>query len=289
MRQLLSAAGTPLAVHELGAAGRPVLLCHATGFHGAVWEPLARALPGDLRPWAIDFRGHGSSVVPPDDPLGWQGFCDDVLSAVDGLDLPSGEIVGVGHSMGGAALVLAEQARPGTFAGLWLFEPIVPPLGYFPDPDPSAPDRPNPMADAAARRRAEFPSADAALANYASKPPLNRLRADALHAYVRHGFVPLTEDPSGPVRLACRPADEARVFRRAPEHDAYDRLGEVHCPVVVACGQDHAGPRSFVPGIVDALPDGRLHEFPGLGHFGPLEAPDQVAAAITAFAAELPH
>ena len=132
MRQLLSSAGTPLAVHELGESGRPVLLCHATGFHGAVWEPLAKALPSGLRPWAIDFRGHGASIVPPDHPLDWHGFCDDVLSAVDGLDLPSGEIVGVGHSMGGAALVLAEEARPGTFAGLWLFEPIVPPLGLLP-------------------------------------------------------------------------------------------------------------------------------------------------------------
>jgi pimeloyl-ACP methyl ester carboxylesterase len=285
MRTIPAADGTPLAVHELGGDGRPVLLCHATGFHGAVWEPLAKALPDGVARWAVDFRGHGASAVPPDHPLDWSGFRDDVLAVVDALDLGGG-LVGVGHSMGGAALVLAEQARPGTFAGLWLFEPIVPPSGYFPEPaDPDA--RPNPMSEAAARRRAEFPSRDAALANYASKPPLDRLRADALHAYVRHGFVPLTEDPAGPVRLACRPEDEARVFRRAPEHDAFDRLGEVGCPVVVACGEDHAGPRSFVPTIVEALPHGRLLEVAGLGHFGPLEAPDLVAQHVAAFIAEL--
>ncbi|HJR24326.1 MAG TPA: alpha/beta hydrolase [Acidimicrobiales bacterium] len=285
MRTIRSSGGTPLAVHELGGRGRPTLLCHATGFHGAVWEPFARALPDDLERWAVDFRGHGASVVPPEHPLDWGGFRDDVLAVVDGIDLPPGRVLGVGHSMGGAALVLAEQARPGTFAGLWLFEPIVPPPGWLPGRDD--PERPNPMADTAIRRRAEFPSAGAALANYASKPPLDRLRADALHAYVRHGFVPLTEDPAGPVRLACRPEDEARVFRGAPAHNGFARLGEVRCPVVIACGEEPAGPRSFVEPVVDALPEGRLHLFTGLGHFGPLEAPDLVAAAVADFAAGL--
>ena len=286
MRTIPSADGTPLAVHALGGDGRPLLLCHATGFHGAVWEPMARALPDHLARWAVDFRAHGASVVPAHHPLDWQGFRDDVLTVLDGLELPAGQVVGVGHSMGGAALVLAEQARPGTFAGLFLFEPIVPPRGYFPEGD-DLDARPNPMVEAASRRRDEFPSRDAALANYASKPPLDRLRADALHAYVRHGFVPLTEDPAGPVRLACRPADEARVFSSAADHRAFDRLGEVRCPVVVACGEEPAGPRSFTPAIVEALPDGRLLELAGLGHFGPLEAPDLVALHLAAFVESL--
>ena len=34
-------------------------------------------------------------------------------------------------------------------------------------------------------------------------------------------------------------------------------------------------------------PTGALDDFPELGHFGPLEAPDQVAAAIAAFVAGL--
>ena len=224
-------------------------------------------------------------MVPEDHPLGWDGFRDDVLTVVDELGIGGAGLIGVGHSMGGAALVLAEQARPGTFAGLWLFEPIVPPSGWLGRVDDEG--LPNPMADTAIRRRGEFPSAAAALANYASKPPLDHLRADVLHAYVRHGFVPLSEDPAGPVRLACRPADEAKVFRGASVHRAFDHLGEVRCPVVVACGEDPAGPRSFVEQVVEALPDGRVHVFPGLGHFGPLEAPDLVASAVAGFVESL--
>jgi pimeloyl-ACP methyl ester carboxylesterase len=285
LRQVPTPDGVELAVHDLGGDGRPTLLCHATGFHGAAWEPLARALPAGLRRWAVDFRAHGASVVPPGQRLDWDGFGADVLAVVDGLGLAAGEVLGVGHSMGGAALLLAEQARPGTFRGLWLFEPIVPPPGAMPvDPDQPGP---NSLADGAARRRATFPSAEAALANFAAKPPLDQLRADALHAYVRHGFVPAPDEGDGAVRLACRPADESQIYRGGPAHGAFADLDAVACPVVVAYGDDPVGPGRFAPPVAEALPHGRAEAFAQLGHFGPLEAPARVAAAVAAFAATL--
>lgn len=278
MRHVHTPDGLRLAVHKLGGSGRATLLCHATGFHGGVWQPLAAGLDAGFERWAIDFRAHGASTVPPGTTLDWTAFGDDVLATVDGLDLPPGELLGIGHSMGGAALLLAEQARPGTFAGMWLFEPIVPPPGVLP-----ATGGHNPLAEGAARRRATFPSAPDALANYAAKPPLNVLRADVLHAYVRHGFVP-GED--GAVHLACRPRDESQIFRGGGAHHAFARLAEVTCPVVVACGREEPGPAMFAPAVAAALPAGRLERHP-LGHFGPLEAPDLCAASIRAFSSGL--
>jgi pimeloyl-ACP methyl ester carboxylesterase len=273
--------GLHLAVHAHGGDGPPVLLCHATGFHGAVWDPVAAELGGDLDRWAVDFRGHGASSVPEGSPLqDWAAFGEDVLAVVDGLGLPPGGVLGVGHSMGGAALLLAEQARPGTFRGVWAFEPITPPRAAMPG-------GPNPLSEGARRRRPGFASAADALANYAAKPPFDRLRADALHAYVRHGFVPDPEAGPQAVRLACRPEDEARVYEGGGSHGAFERLGEVGCPVVVAHGEDPAGPAAFAPPVADALPRGRLEPIAHVGHFGPLESPTAIAAAIRAFATEL--
>ena len=58
--------GVRLAVHDLGGDGPPLLLSHATGFHGHVFAPLAAALSARFHCWAIDYRGHGSSERPTD-------------------------------------------------------------------------------------------------------------------------------------------------------------------------------------------------------------------------------
>ena len=279
MRYLPASDGVSLAVHEHGGHGRPILFCHATGLHGAVWEPLSAALGPELERWAVDFRGHGASVVPPDHPLPWSAFRDDALAVVDDLGLEPGTCVGVGHSLGGAALLMAEQARPGTFAGLWLFEPIVPPPAQAARFSGS-----NPLADGAERRRPSFPTFADALANYASKPPLNVARADALHAYVRHGFV-AAED--GAVHLACRPADEARTFRGAGIDGIFERLGAVDCPVRIVVGGEDFGPVAFAPEIAAALPRAELERHPHLSHFGPLQGPDELATSVKAFASTL--
>src|SRR3546814_12759280 len=68
--------GLTLGLHEHGGTGRHVLLCHATGFHGAVWEPLSAALGDGFERWAVDFQAHGASTVPVAHLLDWVGMGD---------------------------------------------------------------------------------------------------------------------------------------------------------------------------------------------------------------------
>jgi pimeloyl-ACP methyl ester carboxylesterase len=269
--------GVELEVHDLGGAGPDVLLVHATGFHGRVWEPLAGHLPG-YRRWSVDMRAHGDSTIPMGRPLEWDSFADDVLAVVDALGLE--QPYGVGHSKGGAALLLAEQRRPGTFRSLYCYEPVV-----MPPELATGANADNPLSRGALRRRDTFASHDEAIENYSAKPPFSSLDRAALRAYVEHGFAPTAD---GAVTLKCLPRMEADVYAQGSAHQAFRHLGEVRCPVTIALGDEAVPPASFGRPIAAALPRGRVASLPHLGHFGPLEDPPAVAASVLAAFADDP-
>jgi pimeloyl-ACP methyl ester carboxylesterase len=274
-----------VAVHDVGGPGRPgmptLLFTHATGLHGRVWSPVAARLADRFCCAAVDLRGHGVSETPASASLAWAAVADDVLAVADALfeQGASGPLHGIGHSMGGAALVLAAARRPEAFRSLWLFDPAIVPIGDM------APGTDNPMAEAALRRRARFSSFDEAIERYGGKPPLDALHPDALAAYVRDGFA----EDGGAVRLRCDPATEAALFRGAPSSGAWEALAEVGVPVAVVVGRVAPfSPAGFAAGIVERLPAGVLVERPGLGHFGPLEDPAWAAEEIADWVAAHP-
>jgi pimeloyl-ACP methyl ester carboxylesterase len=282
VRRADSTNGVTVAVHDLGGQGPPLLLAHATGFHAQVLAPMAAHLADRFHCWAFDQRAHGRSTAPADGDFHWRGLADDALATVAalGLDRP----FGFGHSSGGAALLLAEAGRPGTFRGLFCYEPVVlpfdPPLGRDAGMGPEG--QGNPLAAGALRRRDRFASRAEARANYAGKPPFAAFAPEVVDAYVEHG---LADQPDGTVALRCRPEHEAEMYRMGSAHDAFGRLPGIACPVTIACGNDggHITPE-VGQAIVDRLPAGRLLVMDGLGHFGPLQDPAGVAAAVvTAF------
>lgn len=274
MQRLSSTDGVEVAVHDLGGTGAiSLVLAHATGFCAPVYAPLVAHLGRRFRCFGLDLRGHGWSTLPvrPGTDGIWRGFADDVLATVDGFGLEP-PVIGLGHSSGGAAVLMAEANRPGTFAALWCFEPII-----WPDPGDGR-ARAARIAGGARRRRDRFPSRQEAYDNFASKPPLSALAPDALAAYVEHGF---RDEPDGTVVLRCDREVEADVYLRALDDDRFGRLGTVGCPVVVAAGgRTDAITRDLAARIAGGLPNGRRRVFEALGHFGPLEDPEAVATAM---------
>ena len=269
-----AADGVEVAVYELGGQGPPLVLAHAAGFHGRVWQPLAECLGPDFRCVAFDSRGHGDSGPPPGRDFHWRGFALDVLAVVDWL---GDEVVfGLGHSSGGAGVLLAEEERAGTFAALYCYEPVIVPA----DP-PLGPDAANWLAEGARRRRQEFSSFEEAYAHYAARPPLSTFAPAALKSYVEGGFEPTAD---GGVRLKCRGEDEALVYEMASAHDGYGRLGMVRCPVTLACGgETDALDARAMQKLADRMPAARVEVVTGLGHFGPFEDPDAFARAVRSF------
>jgi pimeloyl-ACP methyl ester carboxylesterase len=269
-----SSNGVEIAVHDLGGAGTTLLVSHATGFHGRCYEPIAHALSDQYHSIAFDYRGHGDTERP-DGPVDWQRYGDDAEAMARWLFERDGRPVDAfGHSMGGACLLMAAHRAPHLFRRLVVFEPIVFPPASVPDDDS---DRESPMVAGARRRRATFPSYQAAIDNYASKPPLNAFTPDALKAYVLHGFA---LDDEG-VHLKCRPDTEAETFSLGARHSTWEHLPEITTDVVVLAGQVQPMQPSAIAGMVaDRLPNARYQQFDQLDHFGPMVRPLLVADTI---------
>lgn len=263
--------GNDVAAYDFGGRGPALVLAHATGFHARVWLPAVERLTDAFHCYGFDARGHGDSEPAPLGDYRWSGFATDVLAVIEhfGLDRP----LAAGHSSGGALLVLAEERRPGTFAGLWCYEPII-----LPSDDVLPPSAENPLSGGARKRQDRFESFDAAFDNYRSKPPFDRLDHQALRAYVDHG---LEDDGDGGLRLKCRPEDEARMYEMMPEHGAFRGMADVRCPVALNCGSEtDAFGEPVIKLLAARLPEATVEVHPGLGHFGPMEDPAAVAASI---------
>lgn len=272
-----SSDGVDLALHDFGGVGPSVLLCHATGFHGRAYVPFVRHLTSGYRVFALDFRAHGASTPPADEYFTWAGMAQDVLTAaaivMEQTETPAGRLKAIGHSMGGAAILLAELSQPHTFEQAYLYEPIVFPQGWV-----RTDEQNSSMAGPARKRREVFGSRAEVMWRYASRPPLSDLRSDCLAAYIEYGFDDLDD---GTVRLACRAEHEARTFEAAGLLTS-DACSGVRIPVVVALGGADAesNTATMAGPAVAALPHGRLKEYPHLGHFGPLQDPYTIAVEV---------
>lgn len=281
-RRIASTDGVDVALHHLGGDGPPVLICHATGFHGRAYAPFAQALTVAHSVWAADLRGHGATAPPSNGNFEWNGMGRDVAAVVEHIREQDGRpLHAFGHSMGGAAILFAELATPGSFESAYFFEPIV-----FP-PELVLNEGERFMRDAARARRSNFPDREAAFVRYGSRPPLQSLREDVLASYVQHGFVDTSE---GDVTLACSPTSEADTFG-APNKLLLSDVGDVELSAAVAAGRRAEGgsPADFAPELAKRLENGVLDEQPLLGHFGPLEAPDRIAERVMGFFAAGPE
>lgn len=265
--------GLELATYEWPGDGPSVLLAHANSFHARCWEPVVAQLAG-RRCVAFDLRGHGHSAKPAP-PYSWPDFGADMAALARALGLR--DAVGVGHSLGGYAAVLAAAQAPECFRALLLLDPVI-----------LSPERYTgriPGVHGAARRRAQWDSPAALFARLHTRPPFDRWEPAALHAYCDHGLLP-APDGDGFV-LACPPAIEADIYHESAANSPYDAVAAVQIPVTVARGHPYqlnpaedlaASPTP--PELASAFARGRDIHLTQHSHFIPMEDSALVARLI---------
>lgn len=190
--------------------------------------------------------------------------------------------VGVGHSMGGHALVQAAAMHPGGFARLVLIDPVIrAPEEYLQADDPAEPAHP------AVGRKNHFASPEAMAERFRHRPPYSVFDPAALRDYCVHGLVPAAAGAGW--QLACAPAFEGRVYPRARRYPAiHDCVRALRIPVQVvrARPQDPAilpwdplGTPTW-PALAGAFKQGRDLQLMDKTHMLPMEDPALTARLI---------
>jgi pimeloyl-ACP methyl ester carboxylesterase len=274
----LSNGAVEISLLDWGGEGPPALLHHANGFCAAVWGPVADRLRHRFRVFAMDARGHGGSSKPTDPAAyHWSNFGLDALGVAEVLSERHGPLaLGLGHSFGGTALVLAAIERPALFERLVLLDPIILPS----DPEMRARiGRGNSLAEGARRRRSIWESRSSVLDSWADRDTFAGWKRRALELYVGFGFA---ERPDGRVELCCPREAEAAIFDQNGSVDVMGLLPRLETPTLVLWARRGDFPREHFEQLAARMPRGLLREA-DTGHFVPMEAPAFVAEQVLDF------
>lgn len=252
----------------------PLVIAHATSFHGRCYGAIADRFP-DRRVIALDLRGHGRSEGGPIDD--WRVIADDVAAFLDQLRLR--RALGVGHSMGAHAMLQAASQLPDAFGKLVLFDPVIlPPEAYASSGSLFPRDAPHP----AIRRKRDFASPEAMMERFATREPYSLFTPRVFEDYCRHGLRPRTGSGH---ELACSPEMEASIYASSMSNKGiFDAAKTVQCPVTIVRAKqtdlmDFKGSPTW-PGLASQLPNGTDLYRPDRTHFHPFEDPEDAARII---------
>lgn len=251
------------------ADGPVVMLAHGFGCDQNMWRLVVPALERDFTVVLFDHVGAGMS-----DLSAWSrerystldGYVDDVLELCRELEL--GPVTFVGHSVSAMMGVLAAAREPAAFAGLVL---LAPSPCFIDDPEDgyvggfSAGD----IEELLESLEANYLGWSGAMAPVImGNPDRPELGEELTNSFCR-------TDP-----------DIARVFARVTFlSDNRTDLAQVGVPTLVAQSSHDAIAPPEVGAFVHArIPGSRLVTLDATGHCPQLAAPQETAAAITAFA-----
>jgi pimeloyl-ACP methyl ester carboxylesterase len=271
-----------LVVHEWAAPGSaaPLVFAHATGFHARVWDAVIARLRRHPA-YAIDLRGHGRSGGGPISD--WRIMAGDVAQFLDQAGIAGA--VGIGHSMGAHTLLQVAADKPGCFARLVLFDPVILAPEFYASTEPIyTADNPHP----AIRRKRNFASVEEMIARFRDRDPYRLFDPQVFEDYCRHGLRPAASGEG--LELACTPEMEASIYSSSRSNGGIlEAARTVDIPVLVVRAQrgalnDFKSSPTW-PELASLLPQGTDLHRPDRTHFHPLEDPADAARIIAGFIA----
>jgi 3-oxoadipate enol-lactonase len=236
---------------ELRGAGPPVLLLHAGGLDGRMWDGLAQRIENRFSLVIPDLRGHGRTPVPPER----YAPAEDVVALLDELGIERAAVVG--NSYGGRVALQLATLAPERVAALVLLASALPEF------------------ERSAELRA-FGDEENALWDAGDIDGVVEL---TLRTWVRE---PATaEVVADMARTAC---ELQRGLDEDPERALPVDLGAIAVPTLaVSAGRDFADFARIADRVAAEVPGAQRAEVADAGHMIALERPDATAELLVAF------
>lgn len=242
-----------LHVIEQGAGSPTLVFLHYWGGTGRTWAEVMRRLSRQFHCVAPDLPGWGGSSPSR---RGYQiaDFATCIGTMIAKLSL--GDVVLVGHSMGGKIAQYLAGTRPAWLKGLVLVA--------------SSPALP---MEVPASQRLAMQSA------YATRASVEETLDNVLTATVIHGAA---REHAIVDSLSGHPDAQAAWPAQVMLEDVSAATRRIDVPTLLLTGErDHVDPPVVLAErLVPFLPDPEVHQLPSVGHLLPLEAPVEVAGYI---------
>ncbi|KAI8138864.1 Alpha/Beta hydrolase protein [Fennellomyces sp. T-0311] len=270
------------------------LWSHGTGFHKEILHPLMRRTIAKLRSLpnydyvnidfiAWDMRNHGDSarlnqgLYNDAEPLSWFDIAMDVTQIADKLKFHDyDKVIGVGHSSGATAMLLAEAIHPKIFDGYYAIESIV--RNYIPK---RARKAQLPIIKRTPKRRDTWSDREACYKDLLRSPFWQKLHPEAVQNYLDYG---LYDAEDGTVKLKCTRVQESLQHDgdMYPVFMAFSSLKSLSIPThFVYCTEPASGTTlvSDAQDIKKQSPLITLSKLEGT-HMLPAECPDMIVPEI---------
>ena len=266
--------------HDWGGAGPTVHFAHANGFPPGTYRKLAEALAENHHVVSMAARPLWSPD-PATELQNWSELADDLKAELARRGLRG--ILGVGHSLGGVASLLAAADDPGLFRAVVAVDPLVltgrvstfwglmkgvglgSRLG---------------LVRGARSRRGQWPDRETVLSSYRRKRIFKFWDPEVLDDYIDCGTVVM---PEGTLGLRYPKAWEARIFEIAP-HNLWPRLRRLQVPTLFIQGETSDTFRdAAVRRVAREVPMAEVAVVRNSTHFVPMERPQELGDVILEF------
>ncbi|CAF1559103.1 unnamed protein product [Rotaria magnacalcarata] len=279
----------PLQLHYWEWLGRKptVIFCHAASFHGRCYDSIIEYALPNSHVISIDLRGHGRSEKH-NSPYSFRWFGEDLADLIEKLDLEN--VVGVGHSVGGYALVLAackfiQKGEKKRFSSLLLLDPVIFPHEMYTNENSQEYKNVAATFEPHRRRKSQWSSVDDMMRYFARREPFSRWPTSVLRDYCLHAV-------DNDFRLLCSPNTEVSIYHNCIHESAqiYDDIRRSNCLHdisihVARCSKPCISPISIeasftAPKLAKCFAKGYDTVLENTSHLFPMETPHLVTKLL---------